>query len=104
MVAAAEAEASNVLGEVINLGCGEGRSIKRVVESVGNVLKQELIVETECARTRPDKSEVMHLESNPKKAETLLGWKSQYTFDDGLKKTIDYIRDNLEKYKPGYMI
>jgi NAD dependent epimerase/dehydratase len=104
MVAAAEADASNVLGEVINLGCGEGKSIRQIVESVGKVLGQELVVETEKARTRPDKSEVMHLESNPAKAQALMGWKSQYTFVDGLEKTVDYIRDNLGKYKPGYTV
>lgn len=104
MVAAAEAEAGNVLGEVINLGCGEGRSVRQVVESIGKVLGQELIVETEEARTRPGKSEVMRLESDPRKAEALMGWKSQYTFVDGLEKTVDYIRGHLGKYQPGYTV
>lgn len=104
MVAAAEAEASNVLGEVINLGCGEGRSVRQIVESVGKLLGQELVIESESARKRPAKSEVMRLESNPEKAESLMGWKSGYTFDDGLQKTVEYIRDNLNKYKPGYTV
>ena len=104
MIAAAEADAARVLGEVINLGCGEGRSVRQVVESVGKVLDRELVVETEEARTRPDRSEVMRLESDSAKAETLMGWKAEHTFEDGLKKTVDYIRENLGKYKPGYTV
>jgi len=102
MLAAAEVDPTNVLGEVVNIGCGDGRSIGQVVDSVSDILGQKLIVECESARTRPEKSEVMRLESDPKKAEVLLGWKSQHTFESGLEETLDYIRDNIHKYKSGY--
>ena len=104
MLAAGEADADKVLGEVINLGCGEGRSVRQVVDSVSKLLGQDLVVETDASRVRPDKSEVMRLESNPEKAHALMGWKSRHTFEEGLQMTIDYIRDNLGKFKPGYTV
>lgn len=30
-----------------------------------------------------------------------LGWKPQYTLEEGLKETIEYIRDHLDQYKTG---
>lgn len=104
MVAAAEADAANVLGETINLGCGEGRSVREVVSAVETVLGCEIVVETEEQRTRPDKSEVMRLESDPSKAAAKMAWKSRFTFAEGLDKTVEYIRRNLHRYKGGYIV
>jgi NAD dependent epimerase/dehydratase len=104
MMTALEADANKVLGQVINLGCGEGRSVREVVNTVGEILGRELVVESEPTRMRPDKSEVMRLESNPEKAARLMGWKSQYSFVDGLRLTVEYVRDNLGRYKSGYAV
>lgn len=104
MMAAVQADADKVVGQVINLGCGEGRSVRDVVESVGHALGRELLVEEDKARIRPDKSEVMRLESDPGKAKELMGWQSRIAFDDGLAQTVDYIRGNLAKYSLGYTV
>jgi len=104
MMAAAHADGGRVEGEVINLGCGEGRSVREVVEVVGRVLGRELVVETDAERVRPEKSEVMRLESDPTKARELLGWRSRHAFEDGVARTVDYVRDHLDKYKPGYTV
>lgn len=104
MMTALEADANKVLGQVINLGCGDGRSVREVVNTVGEILGRELVVESEPTRMRPDKSEVMRLESNPEKAARLMGWKSQYSFVDGLRLTVEYVRANLGRYKSGYAV
>jgi NAD dependent epimerase/dehydratase len=104
MMTALEADANKVLGQVINLGCGDGRSVREVVNTVGEILGRELVVESEPTRMRPDKSEVMRLESNPEKAARLMGWKSRYSFVDGLRLTVEYVRNNLGRYKSGYAV
>lgn len=104
MMTAVEADADKVIGQVINLGCGDGHSVRDVVEAVGRILGRELVVETDSSRVRPDKSEVLRLECNPEKARQLMGWKSQYDFSDGLELTVDYIRDNLQRYKLDYTV
>ena len=104
MMAALEADADKVLGEVINLGCGDGRSVRDVVNSVGKILGRDLNVETDETRVRPEKSEVMRLESDPTKAATLMNWKSATSFETGLERTIDYIRNNLAEYRSSYTV
>ena len=104
MMTALEADGDKVLGEVINLGCGEGRSVRDVVNSVGDILGFELNVETDPARVRPEKSEVMKLESNPNKALERMGWKSEHTFEEGLAQTVEFIRANIDRFKEGYTV
>ena len=104
MMAALRADADSVLGEVINLGCGDGRSVRDVVQAVEQILERDLVVETDKDRIRPEKSEVMRLESNPKKASQLMGWKSQTSFEDGLAQTIDYVRENIAEYRATYTV
>jgi nucleoside-diphosphate-sugar epimerase len=48
---------------------------------------------------RPEKSEVQRLLSNPEKARSLTGWKPQYTLDEGLQETIDWIKNNMQYFK-----
>ena len=104
MMAAAEADAEQVVGQVINLGCGEGRSVREVVAAVEQVLGRDLVVKSEQERVRPDRSEVMRLESDPTKAKDLMNWKPRYSFDDGLAQTVQYVRANPGKYKLGYTV
>jgi dTDP-glucose 4,6-dehydratase len=51
-------------------------------------------------RLRPEKSEVMALICDNTKARQLLGWEPEYTLEQGLSHTIDYIQHNLNRYKP----
>jgi nucleoside-diphosphate-sugar epimerase len=52
-------------------------------------------------RVRPDKSEVELLLCNPAKARQLLGWQPQVSLDEGLARTVDFIRAHPEAYKAG---
>jgi len=36
---------------------------------------------------------------NADKAKALTGWKPQYTLEEGLKETIEWIQDNMQYYK-----
>lgn len=104
MMTAIDADADKVLGQVINLGCGDGHSVGEVVDMVGKIIGRELPVETDPNRVRPDKSEVMRLECNPSKAKELMGWQSEYTFEQGLEKTVEYVRNNLDRYRLDYAV
>ena len=50
-------------------------------------------------RIRTKKSEVNRLLADAKKAKKLLGWEPEFSLDDGLQKTIDWISEHLDKYK-----
>ena len=88
-----------VLGETINLGCGDGRSIRQVVEVVEDTLGRKLEIETDASRIRPEKSEVERLWASNQKLFEITGWRPEYSIDQGLAETINWMQDNLSKYK-----
>jgi len=96
----AAAKSDQVLGEVVNLGVGEGVSIGELVERIGKLLDRRLTVREDPSRVRPSGSEVMRLISNNTKAKSLMRWSPTADLDTGLKATIAYIEAHLADYKP----
>ena len=94
------AECSQAIGEVINLGSGKSITIEELAQQIIKLLGggQEILSEVE--RVRPDASEVMELICNYGKAQKLLGWEPRVSLEEGLGRTIAYIRDHLHLYKP----
>ena len=95
----AAARSDKVLGQTVNLGTGKGISIGGLVEKIGKLLDMELPVKTEDKRVRPEDSEVMALISDNSKALNEMGWKPLVSLDEGLEKTIHYIKESLDEYK-----
>jgi NAD dependent epimerase/dehydratase len=89
-----------VEGEVFNLGTGTEVSVREVVERTFRLLGSEFPVDSSERRRRPPLSEVDRLLADPAKARGALGWGSQIAFDDGLARTIEWIRGSLDAYKP----
>jgi dTDP-glucose 4,6-dehydratase len=87
-------------GEVINLGSGKDISIGEVAEKIVKLLGKDIPIESDEQRIRPDKAEVQRLLCDYSKAKRLVGWEPKFSFDQGLKATIDWISDNLELYDP----
>ena len=48
---------------------------------------------------RPENSEVERLCADNRKAGRILGWHPDYTLELGLEKTIEWIRENPERYR-----
>jgi len=95
------AECDETLGEVVNLGTGEEVSIEKLVELIGELLDKKLKISETEKRKRPEKSEVKRLVANPGKARELFGWKPEISIRQGLHLTIDWIKNNLSRYKTG---
>lgn len=87
-------------GEVINIGTGSAVTIGETVSRISQLLDIETDVKTEQERVRPPKSEVMELVCNAEKAKQLMGWSAEVPLEEGLRQTIGYIRDHLDRYKP----
>ena len=97
---AAEAPDS-VLGQVYNLGTGQDVTIGEIVEQVARLLDKPLSVNQDAQRLRPGKSEVMRLLSDNSKARAQLGWAPAVSLEEGLRRTIEWIRDHLDAFQPG---
>lgn len=89
------------VGQVINLGTGRTVSIGELAQTIIAIMGQTKTIVSTAERSRPEASEVWHLESDNRKARNLLGWQPQTTLEDGLAQTIDYIAAHQELYKPG---
>lgn len=95
------ATVENVAGNTYNLGVGEDISIGELAEEIIRLIGRPVKIEIDELRLRPQKSEVMRLISDNSLAKAELGWQPEFTFTDGLQKTIDWIELNLERFRPG---
>jgi NAD dependent epimerase/dehydratase len=87
------------LGRVVNIGRGSDVSIGDLVEMIGRCLGREIKVETDQNRYRPAASEVERLLAGTKQAQSLWGWQPQYSLEDGLKETIAWVKDHLDRFR-----
>ena len=94
------AEVEDAVGEVFNLGTGREISVGEVAVHVADAVGKELPVLSDEARLRPAGSEVDRLCADIEKARTRLGWEAAVPFDEGLRRTIDWISASIDLYKP----
>jgi dTDP-glucose 4,6-dehydratase len=95
----AAALAPGAVGETIQLGTGHAISIGEIVETVGTMMGKRLETELDPARVRPQGSEVALLISQPELARTLLSWAPSTGLQDGLGRTIEWMRDNTRRFR-----
>jgi dTDP-glucose 4,6-dehydratase len=93
------AECNNATGEVINLGTGREISIGALAKTILDTMGKKIPVVSEGKRVRPENSEVERLCAENRKARELLGWQPQLTLEEGLVKTIDWLREHHEQYR-----
>ena len=88
------------IGEVTNIGTGSGVTIGELLQRILQIIgKEDMPVVEDTNRVRPDKSEVMELICDNSKAKQLLNWSPQYTLDEGLAETIEWMRGYTNLYK-----
>ncbi len=88
-------------GDVIQLGTGRSVSIAELFDIAKKVLGSNATVTQAEERLRPGKSEVMVLESDPAFARERLGWTPSITIEEGIRRTADWMRGQLERYRAG---
>ena len=93
------AECDKSIGEIINIGSGEEHSIKELISILKTIIGKDFNVITDKQRIRPKNSEVERLLACNKKAQKILDWKPLYSFENGLKETVEWFKYNLSKYK-----
>lgn len=82
-------KSDNVNGEIINIASGEPISIRTVIEKVQTYIGKG---NPKFGKISYRAGENMSLYADISKAEHLLGWRSNTTIEDGIKKTIDHYR------------
>lgn len=87
------AVADGVVGEIVNLGCGEEISMRDLARTLLRLLGDPIEPEFGALPERP--TEIVRMRADADKAKTLLGWAPQTSLEDGLQRTIDWYREEL---------
>ncbi len=93
------AECEKAIGEEINIATGEEISIGRLAQELVKQINPSAQIVTDEQRLRPEKSEVNRLLGDAAKIKSMTNWAPQYTFEQGLASTIEFLRENLDSYK-----
>lgn len=93
------AKTDMTIGEEINIATQIEISIGELAEELIRQINPSAKVICDEQRLRPEKSEVNRLLGSNEKIKRLTDWKPQYSFAEGLAETIEFIRNNMDKYK-----
>ncbi len=95
------AESPEAIGQTINLGTGQEISIGELANTILELIGTDVPVVQDSQRLRPENSEVDRLCAHNGKAQKLLNWQPQYTLQDGLTQTIEWMKRNIDQYRIG---
>ena len=93
------AESDKTIGEEINIATQQEISIGDLAQEIIRQINPNAKIICDEQRLRPEKSEVNRLLGANEKIKRLTNWTPKYTFEEGIKETIAWLRENLDKYK-----
>ena len=92
-------QSEQTIGEKINIASQQEISIGDLANELIQQINPAAEIVCDEERLRPDKSEVNRLLGCNEKIRRLTGWTPQYTLKQGLAETIEFLRNNLNRYK-----
>ncbi len=91
-----KADTSVVIGQVFNIGTGTAVSVTKITELIVKELKKDMSLVKIIPSTDPGTNGNIGIS---KKAEKILGWKSEVTIEEGIKKTVFWYKTNKKWWK-----
>lgn len=92
-------KSDKTIGQEINIATQQEISIGELAKELIRQINPNAQIICDEQRLRPQKSEVNRLLGCNKKIKELTNWAPQYTFEQGLAETIEFLKNNLDKYK-----
>lgn len=92
-------ESDKTIGEEINIATQKEISVGQLAEELIRQINPNAKIICDEERIRPEKSEVNRLLGSNQKIIRLTGWQPQYSFEQGLQITIEWIKQNMQSYK-----
>lgn len=92
-------ESNQTIGQEINIATQKEISIGQLAEELIRQINPNAKIVCDEQRKRPINSEVNRLLGSNEKIMHLTEWRPQYTFEEGLAETIEFLRNNLDRYK-----
>jgi nucleoside-diphosphate-sugar epimerase len=94
------AECEQAVGKTINAGRGNGVTIGDLAGYILGKVNPDARLIQDDQRIRPGKSEVMELICDNSRAKEILGWTPEISLEEGLDRTIVWMKEKLSRYKP----
>lgn len=94
------AKTAKLNGEITNVGNGSEISMKALALEIARLCNVKIKLKTSEERKRPAKSEVNRLFCDNTKIKKMTKWRPRYSLEKGLIETIDWIKQNINYYKP----
>lgn len=94
------ARSKRTIGEKVNIATQSEITIGALADYLIKQINPEANIICSKERLRPVNSEVDRLYGSNEKLQLLTGWTPSCSLENGLTKTIEWIRNNLDKYKP----
>lgn len=93
------AKSDQTIGEEINIATQREISIGELANEIIRQINPAARIVCDEQRLRPEKSEVNRLLGSNEKIKKLTQWKPSYTFEQGIRETISWMKDNMHHYK-----
>ena len=81
-----------IIGETINVGSQRALSIKELAQKIASIMEKEVSINVDSTRFRPHDVDTLVCDYN--KASKLLGWKPEVSINEGLERTIKWVKEN----------
>src|SRR5579883_595547 len=94
------AESDKAIGQEINLGSGAEISVAALAETIAAMVGRQVPVRVDEKRVRSRQAEVTRLLANNSRARELIGWQPVVGLEEGLRRTIEWVRENSAAYDP----
>ena len=98
------ASVPEAIGQTINVGSGREISIGDLAALIARLTGRPIALESDAERVRPARSEVERLVAETSLARKVLDWEPRVSLEEGLQRTIDWMRQHLERYRPGVYV
>lgn len=92
-------KSDKTIGEEINIATNREVSIGDLAKELIKQINTNAKIIQDKKRLRPKNSEVERLLGANDKIKSLTEWRPHYSFEKGLKETIDWMKENIERYK-----
>lgn len=93
------AKSNKTIGEEINIATQREISVGDLAKEIIAQINPEAKIICDKMRLRPEKSEVDRLLGSNEKILNLTEWQQKYSFEEGIRETIAWIRQHIEIYK-----
>ncbi len=87
------ARASGASGKVFNVGCGRRHTINELLDMLMHAIDSD--VSATYTEERP--GDVRHSEADISRARETLGYQPSVTFEEGLRRTVNFYRENRQR-------